>query len=419
MRSFPHPTRVSGNTVANPDGATAWTSGQCPWQREGVWSWSADRRKPIALREDYFTKDAKGRVVDFYTDFYYPFLRRWDKLVNQKAPRKARFVEPIPNEFCPDWEESDRPKNFVFAPHWYDLNTMFTKKFGTMTVNVQGLSRGKFPLSCVYFGKSVRDNYALQIRTLVAKARDKLGDVPIVFGECGIPMDLNNEDAFTTGDWKWQRRMLDALLYAMEKSNVAFNLWNYNPANTDALGDDWNAENFSWYADERAGDNADGGRLLDVLVRPYAVATSGTPLASNYDPESSLFTYTWTEKPYYLPTPTSPAPRAKVTEIYLPSRVYKPGGYTWTASANSRVVFDHARQRVFIWFDDDDDTLIRADSKGRNPTRRFDIWVKSVQESRNPVEYIALTVIIGAFVFFCLNEWQRHTTGEPWLEMTF
>lgn len=67
---------------------------------------------------------------------------------------------------------------------------MFTKTFGTMTVNVQGLSRGKFLLNCLYFGKSVRNNYELQIRTIKNEAIQKLGEVPIVIGECGIPIDL-------------------------------------------------------------------------------------------------------------------------------------------------------------------------------------------------------------------------------------
>lgn len=47
-----------------------------------------------------------------------------------------------------------------------------------------------FLLNALYFGKSVKDNYALQIRNIVQKARAKLGDVPIVLGECGVPMDL-------------------------------------------------------------------------------------------------------------------------------------------------------------------------------------------------------------------------------------
>lgn len=93
----------------------------------------------------------------------------------------------------------------------YDLNAMFKKKFGFMTVNVQGLSRvrlvsvalseaqrgvdataqGMFILKALYWGKAgAKKNYAHQIGTLVGEARSKLGEVPIVFGECGIPMDL-------------------------------------------------------------------------------------------------------------------------------------------------------------------------------------------------------------------------------------
>lgn len=72
----------------------------------------------------------------------------------------------------------------------YDLHALFSKKFGTMTVNVQGLSRGKFLPSYLYFGKSVRRNYEVQIRTLVQEAAKQLGEVPVVIGECGIPIDL-------------------------------------------------------------------------------------------------------------------------------------------------------------------------------------------------------------------------------------
>lgn len=76
--------------------------------------------------------------------------------------------------------------------------------------------------------------------------------------------------------------MLDALMYALETNAVHFNLWNYNPANRDDVGDDWNAESFSWFsednrrkaiaaapADQQAAMATDldvGARLLDVLV---------------------------------------------------------------------------------------------------------------------------------------------------------
>lgn len=46
----------------------------------------------------------------------------------------------------------------------------------------------------IYFGhKAARKNYALQIGNIVKAAREKLGEVPIVIGETGVPMDLKLE----------------------------------------------------------------------------------------------------------------------------------------------------------------------------------------------------------------------------------
>ena len=72
----------------------------------------------MAMQEDYFVKDRKNRKVDFHKDFYFPFVRRWETVVRKGAGSKARMVEAVPNEFCPEWPESDRPESFVFAPHW-------------------------------------------------------------------------------------------------------------------------------------------------------------------------------------------------------------------------------------------------------------------------------------------------------------
>lgn len=79
----------------------------------------------------------------------------------------------------------------VYAPHWYDLKGLFEKAFGNFTVNVQGLSRGMFPLKAFYWGhKGARDNYSVQIATLVEHAAKSLGQTPVLFGECGIPFDM-------------------------------------------------------------------------------------------------------------------------------------------------------------------------------------------------------------------------------------
>lgn len=45
-------------------------------------------------------------------------------------------------QFCPtSWTEECQIPNMVYAPHWYDLDSLFNKKYGEFTVNVQGLSR--------------------------------------------------------------------------------------------------------------------------------------------------------------------------------------------------------------------------------------------------------------------------------------
>ena len=102
-----------------------------------------------------------------------------------------------------------------------------------------------FILNALYFTRDgAKRNYAKQIGTLVHKARAQLGEVPIVFGECGTPMDMkfvsltpavtsrhtpssgmltnSNEEAFRTGNWDWHERMMDSLISALESSLVGF-----------------------------------------------------------------------------------------------------------------------------------------------------------------------------------------------------
>jgi hypothetical protein len=72
-----------------------------------------------------------------------------------------------------------------------------------------------------------------------------VGDKPILIGECGIPMDINQKRAFLTGDYAHHTNFLDAVLRAMENNLVHFTLWNYNPHNDNFYGDYWNGEDFS------------------------------------------------------------------------------------------------------------------------------------------------------------------------------
>jgi len=182
-RSFPMPTKLTHYTLLNPEGVTAWktdgpTQGRCVWDYHDVWRWSKTGDKAVVLRENYFRhRPESGEEVsqvryekdliayssiqiNFYADFYYPFVSKWSERVRGlSSPGKIVFLEVIPNEvgslsfsffpypdrllkFCPpSWTKESRPENMVFAPHWYDLRALFSRAFGDFSVNVQGLSR--------------------------------------------------------------------------------------------------------------------------------------------------------------------------------------------------------------------------------------------------------------------------------------
>jgi hypothetical protein len=81
------------------------------------------------------------------------------------------------------------------------------------------------PLKTFFFHwghRGARNNFAAQIRTLVEAGYRSLGERPVLIGECGVPMDMNGRMAFKNDDWKWQRRMMDAMITALERANVGF-----------------------------------------------------------------------------------------------------------------------------------------------------------------------------------------------------
>jgi hypothetical protein len=124
-RSFPMPTRLTSHEILNPDGVKAWradgpTGGRCLWEMHDVWRWDETKNTGVVLRENYFVQDPMtGKKVeypsrfsemidmltvdplqiDWYTEFYYPFLQRWANRVHAASPQhKLLFVEAIPNE---------------------------------------------------------------------------------------------------------------------------------------------------------------------------------------------------------------------------------------------------------------------------------------------------------------------------------
>ncbi|KAJ7672413.1 glycoside hydrolase [Mycena polygramma] len=384
-RSFPMPTSKTSEAVLNTAGRKAWradgpTLGECVWAMHGVWGWDRNKDIGVVLRESYFVKHpSTGAKIDWYTDFYYGFLHKWVHRVRSVSPsEKIAFVEAIPNEFCPaSWTPEQCVPNMVYAPHWYDLNALFQKAFGDFTVNVQGLSRGMFPLKAFYWGqKGARENFSLQLRNVVEGGYKTLGEKPVLIGECGVPMDMNKGEAFRTDDFTWQARMMDAMITGLERSLVGFTLWNYNPFNDDQSGDFWNGENFSWFSKRRAlpasllyfeqdAPSLDqGGRILSAVVRPYPAKIAGIPLSFEYEMTSGAFVFEWAvpEADSKEAAPSTAAARvssppltghptisAHETEFFVPSSLTKGRKVVVRGlGPEDRYMHDERRQTLFV-----------------------------------------------------------------------
>ncbi|KAI0703877.1 glycoside hydrolase family 5 protein [Cerioporus squamosus] len=401
-RSFPVPTRLTSKSVINSAGQKAWrddgpTQGKCLWELHGVWGWDQKKNEGVVLRENYFKRNPDtGKEIDWYIDFFYPFVNKWAERVRAASnPDKIVLCEPIPNEFCPtSWTADRRPPGMVFAPHWYDLNALFTKAFGNFSVNVQGLSRGMFPLKAFYWGqKGARDNFSLQIRNIVEHGYRSLGETPVIIGECGIPMDMNKKEAFETDRWDWQMKMMDAMMTALERAMVGFTLWNYNPDNDDHTGDDWNGENFSWFSQKRALPSSwldhsqtsptldNGGRILRAVVRPYPTKTAGVPLRFEYEINTGELAYEWV-----VPETGAATPAPSEPSVYTPPRTGMPPLTTnktqiflpWQLAQGRKVVvrglkqddqwtYDEARQTLTVITSDNAPGTVHRVTVGVDP----------------------------------------------------
>ncbi|CAO3622527.1 unnamed protein product [Cunninghamella blakesleeana] len=301
VKSWPFPTKKSHSRIINESKTSAWLDKKsCVWKQHGVWD--IKNGKPTLLVSDYFSKDPKtGKKVDFYQDFYVPFVNKYASAIQQVKKSWYCFVEPMANEKSPIFTKDDHQHNIVYAPHWYDLNCLFYKKFNSkMTHDVQQLQNGGNVISATYFGqKGVKKNYSGQIKNIKQSGLDNIGEVPTLFGEVGIPMDINDKYAFKTGDYTHQIQFLDAVIYALESSLVNFTLWNYDVCNDDEFGDHWNGENFSLFSSKMKQQSIDtinedqlndGGRVLLAALRPYASKIAGTPKVSNFDLDKLLYT---------------------------------------------------------------------------------------------------------------------------------
>ena len=111
--------------------------------------------------------------------------------------------------------------------------------------------------------------------------------------------------------------------------------------NTNAHGDQWNQEDLSVWSRDQAEDLSDlnsGGRILEVLVRPYARMVAGTAVEMRFEPyhPRRLFEFTFAADKNV----TEP------TEIFVPHYQY-PNGYTVSSQFGTYVKNVRAQTLLF------------------------------------------------------------------------
>jgi hypothetical protein len=277
---------IKKHVLVNRERESAWLQGRnCVWRENGVWDLSTDGT-PHLLQPDHFAS-VGSESANFAQHHLVPFTRKFAETIHSVDPTALIFMENEVDDPAPTWREAPQHK-VVYAPHWYDGVTLFTKRFfPALGAHV----RKRTPV----FGKgNIKRSYADQLEVFKQEAREDLGGVPTLVGEIGIPFDLDGRRAYRTGDFSVQARAMDRSLRAVEANLLNCTIWTYTADNNNLHGDMWNDEDFSIYSPDQRVDPADinsCGRALSALVRPYPIATAGTPLRLSFDYKSKKFEY--------------------------------------------------------------------------------------------------------------------------------
>ncbi|EKM57344.1 glycoside hydrolase family 5 protein [Phanerochaete carnosa HHB-10118-sp] len=362
-RSFLIPTRRTSQVILNKADRKIWyhdgpTGERCIWEMLGIWGWDCNKKEGIVPRENHFKKHSMTNAkVDWCTAFYFPFLEKWAHLAHSMSNSdKMIFAEAIPNgpkQFCPtSWTPEHRPRNMVCEPHWYDLNALFTKGFGDFSVDVQGLSRGAW------------DKYALHTRNIAEEVYRSLGEKPVVIGECGVPMDMNGEEAFKSEGFTWQLRMFDAMSSESGITSRTATIGRATIGTARIFHGSANGAPSLLDCDRSSPTLDNGARILRSVVRPYPSKAAGIPLRFEYEVNTGEFTFEWavpgpsnapSEQPAVRPSvhrpPLAGHPplTSHVTEIFVPSFLALGGAVVMQGLAEGgSYEYDEARQTLYV-----------------------------------------------------------------------
>ncbi len=316
--------KVVAKKTLNPQGIIAWRSPEADiWRDHGVYDIDGQGH-PVLLRDDYFSG------ADFLRDYLNPFIERYAAAIRKIDSRTILFIEGEPGTLEPMHRPADIP--IVNASHWYDVITLFTKRYMGW-VSVDWMTR-----KIVLLASNVQKMFTLQIAYWVNMSQHRLGGVPTLIGEFGLPFDLEQGKAYRDGDFSAHVRALSAYYNAMDANLVHSTIWNYTADNTNAHGDQWNEEDLSIFSRDQQKDVNDpdsGGRAVSGFCRPYVLAAAGTPVHMAFDQGKGSFE---------LALDIDPAVD-QPTVVYLP-RIQYPRGVEVSVTSGS-VEVDLAAQRVY------------------------------------------------------------------------
>ncbi len=285
-----------GSRRMNPGGVPIWLPGRDdPFRANGAWD--IDRSgQAIAVRPDYFER-VGDRTVSMERDYMVPFFNRVADTVRAVKDDWLIFAEVDPfGAMRGEGFPPGCPDRTVNASHWYDLAALVTKRFDpAQSVDVM---TGK-----VRAGPAeIEAGYTKGLGQIRAIGEALNGGAPTLIGECGIPYDMNEAEAYrrwAAGDrdpaiWAAHATALDLMYNALDSLLLSSTQWNYTVSNrNDAMiGDGWNQEDLSiWSADQvtDAADPDSGGRALTGFCRPFAQAVQGAIVSQHFDSAAGRF----------------------------------------------------------------------------------------------------------------------------------
>lgn len=244
------------------------------------------------------TKDMRIFIDHFFVQHWKEFSRlitsiNKDWFQFMQSPVNA--APPIMKHYGPDVMP---PNRVVYTPHFYDGMTLMLKRWRFLNVDTIGVMRDlhSSPLTALRFGDTqIANSFVKQFKYLKSEGYERMGkDVPFLMSEIGIPYDMDQKHAYSSGRFHHQVRAMDANLRGLAKSSSNFTLWCYTVNNSHDYGDGFQGEDLSiWSKDDKVpeldGKIENGLRATEAVIRPAAVALAGPLVDIEFDFRASKF----------------------------------------------------------------------------------------------------------------------------------